>query len=213
MTKNLIPLVLAGSGGHAKIVIDIIELVGVHKIIGITTQDSKLDSFQGYPVLGSDAELPKLFKQGIRYAAVGVGGYRDNERRKIVFSHIKGLGFNVISAVHPSAIIARDVQIGEGSVVCAGVVLNPGVSIGENVIVVTGSLVDHESIVDNHVLIAGGVSVGANVHIQEEALLAIGSTVVSGKVVGKNSLVAAGAVVVKDVDAGGTVMGIPARIV
>ena len=211
MTKNLIPLVLAGSGGHAKIVIDIIELVGSNKIIGITTQDLNLNSFQGYPVLGTDAELPKLFGRGIRYAAVGVGGFRDNERRKAVFSHIKGLGFNRIRTVHPSAIIARDVQIGEGSVICAGVVLNPGVSIGENVIVVTGSTVDHETIIDDHVLIAGGVSVGANVHVKEEAFLAIGSTVVSGMVIGKNSLVAAGAVVVKNVDAGQTVMGIPAR--
>ena len=210
---NKLPLVVAGSGGHASVVIDIIELMGTYEIVGITTQETNVDHFQGYPIFGNDGELRKLFKQGIQHAAIGVGGYSDNKRRKLVYSHIKGLGFNVINAIHPSAIIARNVLMGEGNVFCAGVMINPGVVIGDNVVLVTGAIVDHETIIDDHVLIAGGVSIGANVHIQKEAFLAIGSTVVSGKVVGGKSLVAAGAVVVKDVDPGVTVMGVPAKVV
>lgn len=210
MPRNKPPVVLIGSGGHAKIIIDLVELANLYSIVGVTTIDPEIETFNNYPVLGGDDVLPSLWGDGIRHAVIGIGGFTNNKLRKSIFEKLKSMGFEIVVTIHPSAVIARDVLIGEGSVLFAGVVLNPGVSIGKNVIIATGSTVDHETLIADHVLVSAGVSIGADVRIEEEALLAIGSTVVSGKKIGRNSLVAAGAVVVRDVEDGIAVAGVPA---
>lgn len=211
MATDKLPVILVGSGGHAKVVLDIIELSPQYRILGVTTNDPHMTSFCGYPVLGQDDVLPKYFQDGIKHVAIGVGGFVDNKLRREVFLKIISLGFHAVTLIHPSAVLARDVQVGDGSVIFAGVVINPGVSIGKNSIIATGSTVDHETMIADHVLVSAGVSIGASVTVEEGALLAIGSVVVSGKTIGRGSLVSAGAVVVKDVDPQVTVVGIPAR--
>ena len=210
--RKLEAVVLIGSGGHALVVLDILEAMGLYEVIGVTTNDQEMKGFYGYPVLGTDDDLPRLLKDGVRLAAIGIGGFKDNQLRKKIYGKLKTLGFQIVTAIHPSAVIARDVKIGEGSVVFAGVVLNPRVQIGCNVVVATCSTVDHETRVEDHVLISAGVTVGAYAIVEEEALLAIGCTVVSRKKVGKNALVAAGAVVVKNVVPNTAVIGVPARL-
>lgn len=206
-------VILLGSGGHAKVVIDILEEMGKYEIIGITTRvKNNKDYFKGYPVLGDDTVLYDLFNQGIKYAALGVGGFANNNLRRKIFSKLKNIGFEVVSIIHPSAVISKTVTLGEGVVVCPGVAINADAHIGNNVILYTGSIIDHESIIEDHVLIATGTAVGANCLIKEGALLALGSKVISGTEVGKNVCVAAGAVVVNDIDDNLRVFGVPARV-
>jgi UDP-perosamine 4-acetyltransferase len=205
-------VVVLGSSGHAKVVVEILESLGEFEIVGVTTKDGNgMKQFCGYPILGDDGVLPSLLKNGVERAVIGVGGYRDNHARKLVFNRAKSLGFELVTAIAPSAIVAPSATIGEGSVLFPGAIINTKAAIGRNVVVATGSTVDHETLIEDHVLISAGVTVGANVHICEGALLAIGSTVITGVRIGANSLVAAGAVVVKDVARGASVFGVPAR--
>jgi len=207
------PVVIIGSGGHAKCVIDILEQLGTYEIVGVTTKYAQLgSSFFNYQVLGTDDLLPSLLEKGINYAAIGVGGFTNNRLRKKIYERMKSIGFKLVTAVHPSAAIGPHVKIGEGSVIFSGVVVNPDVTIGNDVVIATNSSIDHETEIQDHVLISAGVTVGGNDIIEEGALLAIGSVIVSGKRVGKYSLVAAGAVVVKDVAAETAVAGIPATL-
>jgi UDP-perosamine 4-acetyltransferase len=213
MRKERERVVLVGSGGHAKVVLDILEAMENWDIVGVTIEkpDSAI-TFCGYPILGDDRVLSDLLDEGVTTAAIGVGGFTNNLLRKNIFNNLISLGFKVATLIHPSVMIARDVLIGEGSVFFGGVVINPGVRVGRNVVVATGSTVDHETQIEDDVLISAGVTVGAMVKIEKGALLAIGSTVVSGRNIGKNSLVAAGAVVVEDVAQETIVVGVPARI-
>lgn len=205
-------VVLLGSGGHAKIVLDILGEMGKYRILGITTNDKNHKGhFFGYPILGDDAILQNLMKEGVIKVAIGIGGFVDNKLRKRIYSKVKALGLKVVSAIHPSAVISKSVLLGEGNVIFPGVVINPDVRIGNNVIIATGSTIDHESIIEDHVLISAGVTVGGNSIIQEGALIALGSKVVSGIKVGKHACVAAGAVVVENIGDNAKVFGIPAR--
>lgn len=205
-------VVLIGNGGHAKVILDILEAVGQYQVIGVTTAkvDSQ-DSFCGYPVLGGDGILPGLIKQGVKKAVIGVGGFRDNSLRTKVYERVKAAGFELVSAIHPSAIISKTVVLGEANVIFPGVVINSHVRIGHNVIIATGSTIDHDVLIEDHVLVSAGVTVGANITIKEGALLALGSKVVSDIRIGRGALVAAGAVVVKDVEDETVVFGVPAR--
>jgi|ERR1051325_1790853 UDP-perosamine 4-acetyltransferase len=204
-------IILIGDGGHARVVADILEEIGSFEIIGGTTIDDTRTSFLGYPVIGNDDILPLYFKKGIKRVAMGLGGFTSNTLRKKVFNYAKGVGFEIITVIHPKAMVSRSAMVGEGSVLFAGAVLNTAAKVGSNCIIATGATIDHESSVGDHSLISAGVTIGANVEIGAETLCALGSKVISGKKIGMNVLVAAGGVVVNDIPAGQKVFGIPAR--
>ncbi|OFX85984.1 MAG: hypothetical protein A2W99_16755 [Bacteroidetes bacterium GWF2_33_16] len=205
-------VIIVGDGGHAKIVIDILEQYGNIEIVGITTKQPEKKEFFGYPIIGTDEILAFYFNKGIRNVAIGIGGFTNNNLRKEIFIKIKKLGFNVISAIHPNATIASTAKLGEGVTIFGGVVINPDVVIGNNCIIATCSSIDHETIIEDHSLISAGVTVGANTIIKKGTLCALGSKIISGVTIGENSLIAAGAVVVNNIEKNTRVYGIPAKI-
>lgn len=205
-------VIVLGSGGHAKVVIDILHQMINYKIIGVTSTNLKHGSlFQGYKVLGDDNVLPLYKQNGIKHVVMGIGGYRDNNLRKTLFKQIKSLGFEFVNVIHPQSILSETSKLGEGVIIFPGAIINTEVKIGDNVIIATGASVDHGTIIENHVLVSAGVIIGANSIIKESALLALGSKVISGITIGSNSLIAAGAVVVNDIRDNQKVFGLPAK--
>lgn len=205
-------IVVIGSGGHAKVVIDIIQEMGKYEIIGITSNSiPKGEIFFKHLVLGNDEVLFELMNCGVKKVAMGLGGYRDNKHRKEVYNKVKTMGLEFINVIHPKTIISKSVTLGKGVTVFPGVIINTDVTIGNNVIIATGASIDHETKIGDHVLISAGVTVGAYSIIEDEVLLALGSKIISGVSVGKNSLVAAGAVLVKNIVDDSKVYGIPAN--
>jgi UDP-perosamine 4-acetyltransferase len=205
-------LVVLGNGGHAKVVIEILEAMNRFEILGCCSSDpNPPKTVAGYPFLGDFAVLRELACDGVHEAAVGIGGWTDNVRREAVFLLAKEMGYRLVKAVHPSAVVAPNVHIGDGSIIGAAAIVMTEASIGDNVIVSSGAFVGHETVVGDHVLLSGAAKIGANATIMEHAVIAFGATVLSRVTVGRNALVAAGAVAVKDVPDNTRVFGIPAR--
>lgn len=206
-------IIILGRGGHAKVVIDIIEAAGLYNIIGITDVSiDEANSYRGYPMLGDDDVLSVYFENGVKNVAIGLGGYRNNNNRKEVFNKVKIMGFNVPVLIHPSAIISNSVVVCEGSVIFSGVNINTDVKIGKNNIIATGANIDHETSLGDHVLISAGVTIGGNVEIANEVLIALGSNIISGVKIKEKIVVGAGAVVVNDLIDIGTYIGCPAKL-
>lgn len=204
-------IIIIGSGGHAKVVIDILNQYHDYQIFGVTSNSLELGStFFGCRVIGSDEILTTLNNNDY-LIAMGIGGYRNNDLRIRLFKMIKQLGYRFINVIHPSAIISKSSVLGEGVVVFPGVVINTEVKIGNNSIIATGSTIDHESIIGDNVLISAGVTIGAYTEISDNCLVALGAKVISGVKVGQNSLIAAGAVVVNNINDGDIVFGVPAK--
>jgi sugar O-acyltransferase (sialic acid O-acetyltransferase NeuD family) len=205
-------VIVIGSGGHAKVVIDILrEMTGVN-IVGVTSNSLAINSsFCGIPVIGEDIMIKNFKNEDNYFVAMGLGGYRDNFLRERVYYLVKSFGMTFINAIHPSAIISKSVMLGEGVVIFPGVIINTDVRIGNNTIIATGSTIDHETLIEDHVLISAGVTVGAYSVLKESCLLALGSKIISGVTVGSNTLVAAGAMVVKNIGDNKRVYGIPAK--
>lgn len=204
-------IIAIGTGGHAKVVIDIMESACNYEIIGVTTKDEDIKEFLGYPVLGNDEVLLDYKNKGVKNIAIGIGGYRNNDLRINIYNRLKSEGFNPIKIVHHSVFIGRGVSIGEGSVIFPGVVINTDAKIRNNVIIATSSSIDHETIIEDNVLISAGVTIGVYSIIKFGALVGLGAKIVSGITIGDNVLVGAGAVVVQDALERGTYLGIPAR--
>lgn len=208
---GLTKVIIVGTGGHAKIIVDILERMKSFEIIGFTAKDNTIKNFYGYPVLGNDSVLSRFLERGIKHLALGVGGYSNNIWRTELYRKFKDQGFSFISAIDPSVVVSRTASIGEGNVIFPGVSLNSDVQTGNNVIIATNSSIDHESILKDHVLVSAGVTIGGNVKVENNVLIALGAKVISGVTIGENTIVAAGSTVVCDIKPNTIVFGTPAK--
>ena len=141
-------IVIIGSSGHAKVIIDIIEQEGKFKIIGLIDPYKGIgESVLGYKILGEDKDLPQLIiKYQLSGCIIAIG---DNWARSIVKNKIQEIdpSFGFITTIHPSASIAHGVTIGSGTVVMAGVVVNSNSSIGDFCIIIA-SFFEHGFYID-----------------------------------------------------------------
>ena len=204
-------VIVVGTGGHAKVVIDILQLMGIYEIIGVTSVSMKKGlPFCGYPVIGEDSDI-KSYNRKEFCIAMGLGGFTNNNLRTKVYNYFKELGFHFCNVIHPSVVFSSSSIIGEASVLFPGVVINTDVTIGNNTIIATGSTIDHETRIGNNVLVSAGVTIGAYVNIEDNCVIALGAKVVSGITVKKENLIAAGAVVVKNTLENQSLFGLPAK--
>lgn len=200
-------VVIFGAGGHAKVVADILQLQGI-EVAGYLDDNPSLwdKKLLGLPVLGgidtySDF-LPCKF----------ICGIGSNTTRKKIVGYLDDVGKDCwLTAVHPRATVARNVELGCGSVVAAHAVINSDCFIGEHVIVNTGATVDHDCTLSDYVHIAPGVHLAGGVNVAEGTLIGIGSQAIPGCNVGAWSTVGAGATVVADIPDYVTAKGTPAR--
>jgi sugar O-acyltransferase (sialic acid O-acetyltransferase NeuD family) len=205
-------ILILGAGGHAQVIADILlaasDQNNTSPPIGYLDDNPALLGQQrlGLPILGSIGDLCR-----IKHAAVIIG-IGNNRTRHILFEQLQSCGEQFATAIHPSAIIARGVEILSGSVICAGVIVNPGSEIGRNVILNTRSSIDHHNRIGDHAHIAPGACLGGDVAIGQGSLIGIGATVMPQRKVGAWSTVGAGALVHQNVPDEVTVIGLPARV-
>lgn len=210
----MIRVVGLGAGGHSKVVIEILRLMGGFEIEGLLDPKQELwgASILGVPVLGDDCLLPQIIEKGVSHAFIGLGVPDDTGPRRRLFNLVQGNRATVVGAVHPNATISASAHIGLGPTVMAGAIVNAEARLGDNVIVNTGAIVEHECVLGDHVHVATGarlasaVTVGAGVHV------GAGATVRQGVKIGDDAIVGAGAVVVRDVEPGIVVAGVPAEL-
>jgi UDP-perosamine 4-acetyltransferase len=208
----VIPVVGIGAGGHAKVILDILRLMNEYRVVGLLDPTCVGKSVCGVPVLGGDELLTSFHAEGIEAAFLGVGGVGDNTLRSKLFEKVQAAGFTFINVIHPAAILAQGIQLGQGVAIMAGVIVNTDTRIGDNVIINTGAIVEHDCEIASHAHISPGAVLCGGVRVGMGAHIGAGATVREYVTIGDNALVGAGAVVVKDVPPGVVVLGVPARI-
>lgn len=195
-----------GASGHAKVVIDIIERQNLYEIAFLVDDALALRGRQtyGYPVIGGKEEL---LDSGIHSGIVAIGS---NRARREVAAWLRKRGFDLVSAVHPSAQIARGVTVGSGTVIMAGAVINSDTSIGRDVIVNTRAGIDHDCSIGEGVHIAPGATLCGTVKVGDGSFVCAGATIIPNLTIGNDVTVGAGATVIRDVEAGLIIAGSPA---
>jgi sugar O-acyltransferase (sialic acid O-acetyltransferase NeuD family) len=203
-----------GASGHAKVVIDIVERQSLCRIVGlIDTYKNPGTEVMGYQVLGGEGCLPDLMaKHGVSAAIVAIG---DNRIRHHVALRTGSIAPSLafVNAVHPSARIARDVAMGRGIVIMAGVTVNPGTRIGDFCYVNTNASVDHDNVLEAFSCIQPNAATGGNVRLGAFSVLAMGATVVQGISVGEDTIIGAGSTVLDDIPDRVIAYGTPCRVV
>lgn len=207
------PVLVLGAGGHAKVLVEAL-LAGAAVVAGIVDADPKLNGMQllGVPVLGGD-ELIETFPPSEILLVNGIGSVGLPVRRRELFELFKNRGYRFATVVHPSAIIASDVELEEGAQIMAGAVIQPGSRIGSNAVINTRVSVDHDCSIGAHTHIAPGVTLSGAVTVGASSHVGTGATVIQGVTIGSHSVIGAGTLVLKDVPSSVTVVGVPARVV
>ena len=201
------PIFLYGAGGHARSVWEVIERQGLYEVV-VVLDDAARGDFRGVPVLPGRQSLQAGDLGDSQGGFVAIG---DNDVRRELSQLADAAELQLVTLVDPAATVARDVAVGDGSVVMPGVVVNVGSTIGRNAILNTSCSVDHDCTVDDYAHLSPGVHVSGECEIGSGAHLGIGVSVMQRIRIGENAVIGAGAAVLQDVGAGATAVGVPAR--
>ena len=202
------PLILIGGGGHCKSVIDVAESAG-YTILGILDMPEMVGtSVLGYPVLGTDDDIPYYVDKA--EFVITVGFIKSPAIRIKLYNKVKEAGGKLATIVASTAHVSKYATIGEGTVVMHHAFVNAGAKVGNNVILNTFTNIEHDAVIGDqcHIstgtMVNGDCKVGANCFIGSQSVLANGITI------GDDIIVGAGSLVRKSISVKGIYSGNPA---
>ena len=208
------PIAIFGAGGFGREVLqlikDINEPLPVWSCVGFIVDRGFEDksSVHGLPILGGTDWLAENSNVHI---IVAVGS--SSARWRIV-DQIRSQCKNSFAVlVHPRAWVGRNVELGVGSVICAGAMITTDIKISQHVHVNIGSTIGHDATLGNFVTLNPGVNISGNVTLHDGVEIGTGSVVIPGCSVGPWSIIGAGAVVTRSITENCTAVGNPARVI
>ena len=195
-------LVLLGAGDQAKVCYEIAVSMGNWSEFIVLDDDPEKDFFD---VAGPIADYKK-YKGADFFVAVGT-----NHLRKEYIGNVLKNQLNLVTLIHPSAVISPNAKISPGTVVMAGAVVSSLTTIGMGCILNTSSTVDHDNVIGSYVHISPGCNTAGGVVIDELTWMGINSTVINRVHIASEIVVGAGSTVINDLINPGVYVGTPAK--
>ena len=190
-----------GASGHGKVIGEIAEL----NFFQCYFFDDKLS--ENVEIEGNKNDLINDIGS-FDNVIVAIG---DNETRKKIYAEFEAKSAKMNALVHPNSVIGKNVELGAGTVVMAGVVINPGCRIGKSSIINTKSIIDHDCLLGDFVHISPGTMLAGNVTVGSDSWLGLGSKIINNIAIGEKVIIGAGSTVTKNVIDHDKVVGTPAK--
>ena len=190
-----------GAGGHGKVVLDAMQL-GLVDCSGFI-DDRAVGINAGLQVYSTS----DIVANSAAYIHLAIGNCKIRERLAQTLRE-----FSFFSVVHPNAVVAKSSKLGEGTFLAALAIIAPDSSVGCHCIINHSAVVDHDCHVGDFVHIAPHVALGGGVKVGKGVLVGSGAIVLPGLEIGDYATIGAGSIVTKNITAGTTVAGNPARI-
>lgn len=184
----LLSVILVGAGGHAKVVVEILELRGTPPV---AYADPKKPVWLDLPC--EEDVLDWLCRNTGGTIAMGIGGTTPEElsnRLKIIES-LYHKGFRFEAVYHPSAHISCDARVGSGVTCMVNSVVQPGATLGTGTIINTGAIVEHDSEIGAGSHVAPGAIVLGQARVGNCCMIGAGSIVLPRSTIPSGTLVAA----------------------
>jgi sugar O-acyltransferase (sialic acid O-acetyltransferase NeuD family) len=194
-------ILLIGGGGHAKVVLDCLQQLGV-KVIAV------IDNKYHGNLLG--VNRLKVIPDGLSPQTSALIAIGDNKVRKQMRESVE---FSFINAIHPSSVVSKHALIGKGCVILHRAIVQADAKVGDHVIINTGAQVDHDCTIGDYVHLAPGCILCGTITIGEGTLVGAGAVIKPGVKIGAWVTIGSGAVVVKDLPDFAVAVGNPARII
>ncbi|MCX7140574.1 MAG: acetyltransferase [Proteobacteria bacterium] len=205
-------LAIFGAGGHGRELAWLAELVGWKRSDLCFVVDKpayRVKHVNGLAVCLLDDAIALGEEAGY---VVALGDALARERSVILCERA---GLTPVSLIHPGIELSPSVNIGQGSVICAGTILTTNIHIGRHVHINIGCTISHDAEVAEFATLSPGVHIAGHVSVGRRAFIGIGAVIINGSenerlVIGDDAVIAAGACVTCSVEAGAMVAGVPA---
>ena len=207
--KNIVIIGVGGFGREIKILVDNINAVNpTYKIVGFYDDAENLNtSYNGIPYLGTIEDLNAITEETAVVIALG-----DPRTKLKIKERLSNFKLDFPTLIHPSVLIGwDDVQIGHGTVICAGVIITCNIKIGNFVTLNLSCTVGHDTEIKDFASFMPSVNISGEVIIHEGVYVGTGAKIINQLEIGQNTIVGAGAVVSKTLPENCTAVGIPAK--
>jgi UDP-perosamine 4-acetyltransferase len=193
------PVILLGSGGHARVLLDMLRRLDV-ELLGLADPNRLAGSeYLGVNILGDDSAIWAYPADSVELVN-GIGSLpRDAGLRAALFEKCRAQGYRFRTLIDPRAFTATDVVLAEGVQLMAGAIIQSGTEIAENCIINSGAIVEHDCRIGCDVHIAPGAVLSGGVELGDKVHVGTGATIIQGIRIGSGSVIGAGSVVTRDV--------------
>ena len=209
---RLARVVIYGSrpDGHAKVLVDLLSHSSLFIITGLVDdyQEHAGRSVRNLAVVGTGDDLDRLRADGVDGVLIGFG---ETVGRLEVIERVRAAELHLPTFVHPSAHVSNSARLDDGAQVLVGAYVGPDARVGAGALLNTNAVIEHDVVVGSAAVVAPGAVVAGRGRVGRAASVGAGATILPDRVVGDAATVGAGAVVTRDVPAGATVAGVPAR--
>lgn len=212
-TVNKVPrkLLIIGAGGSGREVAWLArDVLGaeVDLIFGVEPEWIIAPTIDDVPVVSFD----NLSHRDATHYVIAIG---DIPTRRRLAAVCDSLGLHPITLIHPGVVHSSRVEVGPGSIVCAGAIITTNIRIGCHVHINIGCTLSHDVSIGDFSTLSPGVRLSGHVHVADGVFIGTGANTINGTIacpleIGSGATVAAGACVTRPVPPGAMVAGIPA---
>jgi sugar O-acyltransferase, sialic acid O-acetyltransferase NeuD family len=211
MSYNKEDIILLGGGGHCFSTIDVIEAENKFRIQGILdVKENVGKKILGYDIIGIDSDIDKYLTT-IKYYLVTAGQIKSALIRVKLFEFLKSKQCKLPVIIAPDAVVSKNAEIGEGTVVFHKAVINAGCNIGVNTIINTSAIIEHRTKIGDHTHISTAAVVNGDCTIGCRTFIGSNATIKQEINITNEVIVGAGSIVISDLIDKGIYYGAPAR--
>lgn len=205
-------IVVIGAGGHASVIVDVLQSQTDFKICLTDADKTKIGSdILGCPIIGTDDVLRDIH---VDYFVIGLGSVRatENETRALLFDRAVDAGLKPYTLISSQAYVSKTVQVKDGAVIFPRALINANAKIGRNVIINSCAVIEHDCLIGDHVHICPAATLSGQVVVKDKSLIGINSTIRQSVTIGQGATIGAASLILNDVDDFLTKVGSPAHL-
>ena len=208
-------IIIIGGRGNGTVIASLIEDINkvepTYEIIGFLNDNFKTnEKINGYSVLGKINKITCYKYLDCLFVYALISTNKAEERIKM-FEELEIPFENMVTLIHPSAVISDQATLGVGVIIMPNVTVSPNATVKEFTQIYANSVIGHDTEIEPFVFIANSSSIGSFIKIGEGAHIGSNATIRERVNIGKYSVIGMGSVVLNDIKSYTVNIGVPSK--